>query len=168
MGSTCVVSYSSDLLHQNNVSLWSYEFYRDLHNKIVGLAAYTIVKNVKWFESWGSNFWIQLKKFSNNIHLHKCYFPTYAPQQDLNIADVAPQGRWHLHPLLFWGSFNTIAKKCKNSHSANNTLSGRTCTALARHSDGRVFAPHRLQQVKRFLANIYTVQYVDLRGYCPV
>ena len=52
--------------------------------------------------------------------------------------------------------------------SQDYTLSGRTGSALARHTQGRVFAPRLLQQVLQFLARIYTVRYVELRGYSPV
>ena len=41
-----------------------------------------------------------------------------------------------------------------------NTLSG--CT------QAHVFAPWLLHQVLLFIAHIYTMQYVELRGYCPV
>ena len=46
-------------------------------------------------------------------------------------------------------------------------LSGRTGSALVWHTHGRVFEPRLLQEVLRFVAGIYTVQYVDLREYCP-
>ena len=48
------------------------------------------------------------------------------------------------------------------------TLSGRTGSALARHIQGRAFAPRLLLQVFRFVARIYTVQYLELMGYCPL
>ena len=44
------------------------------------------------------------------------------------------------------------------------TLSGRTGSALAWHTQGCVFKPRLPQQVLRFLARIYNVQYVELRG----
>ena len=44
------------------------------------------------------------------------------------------------------------------------TLSGRLGSALAWHTHGLVFKPRLLQQVLRFVACIYTVQYVALRG----
>ena len=48
------------------------------------------------------------------------------------------------------------------------TLSGRTGSALAWHTQRSVFAPRLLQKVLRFVARIYTMQYVEHRGYCPV
>ena len=48
-----------------------------------------------------------------------------------------------------------------------HTLSRRTGSALAWHTRGHVFKPRFLQQVLRFVTRIYTVQYVELRGYCP-
>ena len=44
------------------------------------------------------------------------------------------------------------------------TLSGRTGSALAWCTRGRVCKPRLLQQVLRFVARVYTVQYVELRG----
>ena len=46
-------------------------------------------------------------------------------------------------------------------------LSGRTGSALVWHTRGRVFQPRLLQQVLRFVGHVYTVQYVELRKYCP-
>ena len=40
------------------------------------------------------------------------------------------------------------------------------CCVLAWHSRGRVFEPRLLQQVLRFVPRIYTVEYVELTGYC--
>ena len=48
------------------------------------------------------------------------------------------------------------------------TLSGRTGSALAWHSEGRVFGPHSLLQVLRYVARICIVKYMELKGYCPV
>ena len=48
----------------------------------------------------------------------------------------------------------------------NTTLDGRPGRALAWHTHGRVFAPHSLQQVLRFVASIYTVQHVELVQPC--
>ena len=48
------------------------------------------------------------------------------------------------------------------------TPSGHTDSVLAWRSDDRSFASQWLQQVLWFLARICTVQYVELRGYCPV
>ena len=48
--------------------------------------------------------------------------------------------------------------------SESHTLRGRTGSALAWHTNRRVFAPRLLQQVLRFVTPIYTVQYVELRG----
>ena len=45
------------------------------------------------------------------------------------------------------------------------TLSGRTGCALVWHTRGRVFEPRLLQQVLRFVSPVYTVKYVELRGY---
>ena len=47
-------------------------------------------------------------------------------------------------------------------------LSGRTSSALAWHTKGRVFASQWLQQVLRFVTRISAVQYVEFRVYCPV
>ena len=44
------------------------------------------------------------------------------------------------------------------------TQSGRTSSTLACHSEGRVFAPHSLQQVLRFVARICIVENVALGG----
>ena len=54
------------------------------------------------------------------------------------------------------------------SYSISYTPSGRTGSASAWHTQGRGFAPRLLQQVLRFVARIYTVQYVELIGYFPV
>ena len=48
------------------------------------------------------------------------------------------------------------------------TLSGHTGSVLDWRTRGHVFAPRLLQQVLRFAAHIYTVQYVGLRWYCPL
>ena len=48
-----------------------------------------------------------------------------------------------------------------------NTLSGRTGSTWVWHTCGRVFEPRLLQQVLRFVGRVYTVQYLELRGYCP-
>ena len=48
------------------------------------------------------------------------------------------------------------------------TLSDRTGSALAWHTQGRVLGPRLLQQVLRFVSRTYTVQYVELKGYYPV
>ena len=44
------------------------------------------------------------------------------------------------------------------------SLSGLTGSALAWHSQGRLFAPRLLQQVLRFVPRIYTVHCLGLRG----
>ena len=46
-------------------------------------------------------------------------------------------------------------------------LSGRTGSELTWHTHGRVLKLRELQQVLRFVARIYTVQYLELKGYCP-
>ena len=43
----------------------------------------------------------------------------------------------------------------------------RTDSALIWHTQGREFEPRLLLQVLRFVDRISTVQYVDLRWYCP-
>ena len=47
------------------------------------------------------------------------------------------------------------------------TLSGRTGSALVWHTRGRAFESRLLQQVLRFVGRVNTVQYVELKGYCP-
>ena len=51
--------------------------------------------------------------------------------------------------------------------SVVRTLSGRTGSALVWHTRGRAFQSRLVQQVLRFVGRVNTVQYVELRGYCP-
>ena len=53
------------------------------------------------------------------------------------------------------------------SELATHTLSGRTGNALVWHTSGRAFVSRLLQQVLRFVGRVNTVQYVELRVYCP-
>ena len=49
------------------------------------------------------------------------------------------------------------------------TLSGRTGSALVWHTRGRAFEFRLVQQVLRFvIGRVNTVQYVELRGCCPM
>ena len=55
--------------------------------------------------------------------------------------------------------------KCALQIKSVHTLSSRKGSTLARHSEGRMFAFHWLQEVSSFVARICTVQ-VELRGNC--
>ena len=79
------------------------------------------------------------------------------------LNDVADLVRPMVHGTLYLVHGTVI-----HGTIVHGTLSGRTGSALVCHTQGRVFAPRLLQQVLRFVARIYTVQYVELGGYCPV
>ena len=70
--------------------------------------------------------------------------------------------------VYMWKEIQRARKKFRRPNYSYYTLSGRTDSALAWHTQGRVFAPRLPQQVLRFVARIYTVQYVELSGYCSL
>ena len=53
-----------------------------------------------------------------------------------------------------------------SSQHSSHTLSGRTGSALVWRTRARVFDLRLLQQVLRRLVRVYTMQYVELKGYC--
>ena len=57
--------------------------------------------------------------------------------------------------------------KVKNFTLKKIKVKQRTGSALVWHTHGRVFAPRLMQQVLRFVAHDYTVQYGELREYRP-
>ena len=70
--------------------------------------------------------------------------------------------------ILSWFKDHVLMR---NLYQISNMLqykSGRTGSALVWHSEGRLFDPHWVQQVLRFVPCICTVQYVELGGYYSV
>ena len=80
---------------------------------------------------------------------------------------------WMLHEkpqasiLLEVDYWSVLRAATTTTTNSRYTLSGRTGSALAWHTQGRVLAPRMLQQVLWFVAHIYTLQYVELRRYFP-